>query len=159
MLSLDKIARALGSSHLELISGAADRVRTPVTSSPRLLRSDEGETGPFGEGESRLLAYGERAFHPMRFEGTNTSGGEYHAHDEDEFLHVIEGSCTVELREHGRFELALGDSLYFDGGTPHRWFSRDGSRYRLFIVKQHFAMRDLDSVWGPALLVDYEESE
>lgn len=159
MLSLEKIARALGSSQLELISGAADLARPSVTSSPTLVRADEGDSGPYGQGEARLLVQGDRAFHPMTFEGANTSGGEYHAHDEDEFLHVLEGSCTVELREHGRFILGVGDSLYYVGGTPHRWFSADARRYRLFLVKQHFAVRDLDGVWGPALLADYEEAE
>lgn len=159
MASLENIARALGSSQLELLAGAADLGRQLSTTTPTLVRAAEGDRGPYGQGEARLLVQGDRAFHPMTFDGANASPGEYHAHDEDEFLHVLEGSCTVDLGDNGLYELAVGDSLYYVGGTPHRWFARDGSAYRLFLVKQHFAVRDLDRVWDAALLAEYEEAE
>ena len=152
MSSLEKIARALGTSQLELLAGAADLGRVPVGSAPTLVRANEGDRGPYGFGEARLLVHGDRSFHPMAFEGRNADPGEYHAHDEDEFLHVMGGRCTVDLGPQGLFALRKGDSLYYVGGTPHRWYTDSGRVYRLFIVKQHFAVRDVDSVWDPALL-------
>ncbi|MEY2848599.1 MAG: hypothetical protein RI885_1264 [Actinomycetota bacterium] len=157
MASLEKIARALGSSQLELLAGAADLDREFVPALPTLVRAGEGDRGAYSLGEARLLVRGDRGFHPMMFDADNAEGGDYHAHDEDEFLHVLIGSCTIDLGPQGCFDLAVGDSLYYVGGTPHRWFS-DGSHYRLFVVKQHVHPRDLDEVWGPALLADFAAS-
>ncbi|MFP7761061.1 helix-turn-helix domain-containing protein [Marisediminicola sp. LYQ85] len=159
MVSLEKIARALGSSQLELLSGAADLARGLVTSTPTLVRAGEGDTGPYSLGHARLLVQGDRRFHPMLFTASNADPGEYHQHDEDEFLHVISGRCVVDLADQGTFELAPEDSLYYVGGSPHRWFSPDGEPYRLFVVKEHFAVRDLDSVWDPALALEMEEAQ
>ncbi len=155
MASLEKIARALGSSQLELLAGAADLEREFVPTTPTLVRAGEGDRGTYSLGEARLLVHGDRGFHPMMFDADNADGGEFHAHDEDEFLHVLLGSCTVDLGPQGHFDLVVGDSLYYVGGTPHRWFS-DGSPYRLFVVKEHMRPRDLDDVWSPALLADFD---
>ena len=46
MTSLEKIARALGSSQLELIAGAADLSRQIAPTAPALVRADEGDRGP-----------------------------------------------------------------------------------------------------------------
>ena len=139
MLSLERISRALDTSQLELYIGAADMERELVASGPTLVRSGDGDKGAFGGGRAQSLVRGRRSFHPMAFEGDNRDPGEYHSHAEDEFVHVTEGNCTVDLGEHGKFELSVGDSLYYVGGTPHRWCSPDGSVYRLFLVKQHLA--------------------
>lgn len=159
MTSLEKIARALGSSQLELIAGAADLSRQIAPTAATVVRVDEGDRGPYSRGEARLLVHGVRAFHPMTFEASNLDPGELHIHDEDEFLHVSVGPCTVDLGPEGIHELETGDSIYYVGGTPHRWFSRTGSGYRLFIVKQHFPLRDLGSVWDPALMVELEDAK
>lgn len=152
MASLEKIAMALGSSQLELLAGAADLDRDFVSTTPTLVPAGEGDRGTYSLGEARLLVRGDRGFHPMMFDAANADGGEYHAHDEDEFLHVLEGACTIDLGPEGCFELVVGDSLYFVGGTPHRWFSRTGTPYKLFIVKQHLLQRELEAVWDPSLL-------
>lgn len=148
MSSLGKIAQSLGSSALELIAGAADRNRELSETAPTLVRADEGDSGPYGSGEARLLVRGDRGFHPMLFSSSNTDPGEYHRHAEDEFVHVLEGACRVDLGEQGVFVLETGDSLYYAGGTPHRWSSATDAPFRLFIVKQHAPMR------GPDTMVD-----
>lgn len=159
MASLEKIARALGRSQLELLAGAADLDRDLVATTPTLVRAGQGDRGPYSLGEARLLVQGDRSFHPMMFDAVNVDAGEYHAHDEDEFLHVIDGRCTIDLGPAGRFDLHIGDSLYYVGGTPHRWSSSDGAPYRLFVVKQHLVPRDLDAVWDPALLAHSDDLE
>ena len=129
MVSLEKIARALGSSQLELLAGADDTSAT-------LVRSTEGTRGHYGEGEARLLVHGTRRFHPMEFTGANLVAGDYFVHDEDEFIHVVEGSVEVDLGEQGVSVLVRGDSLYYVGGTPHRWRAHEPGGYRLFVVKE-----------------------
>jgi transcriptional regulator with XRE-family HTH domain len=137
LASLSRIAHALGSSQLELISGAAALTRPRAGRAPTLVRSGHGERGRYGLGEAELLSSGDRPFHPMTFTAANADPGDVHTHPEDEFVHVVAGACTVDLGPDGVFSLATGDSLYYVGGTPHRWFSPDGASYRLFVVKQH----------------------
>lgn len=129
MLSLEKIARALGSSQLELIA-AVDESTTAV------VRSDEGTRGHYGGGEARLLVHGTRSFSPMEFIGSNTDAGDYFVHAEDEFVHVVEGVVEVDLGGQGTTVLRAGDSLYYGGGTPHRWRAVEPGGYRLFVVKE-----------------------
>ncbi len=133
MVSLERIARALGSSQLELIAAAESRdEQTPVA----LVRAGEGTSGHYAEGEARLLVQGNRRFHPMTFAGDNPQAGDFFVHDEDEFVHVITGSVEIDLGERGTFALVEGDSLYYVGGTPHRWRALEPGGYRLFVVKE-----------------------
>jgi len=129
MVSLEKIARALGSSQLELLAGGDDTGST-------LVRAAEGTRGHYGEGEARMLVHGTRSFHPMEFRGSNLVAGDYFVHDEDEFIHVVAGSVEVDLGEQGVSVLVEGDSLYYVGGTPHRWRALEPGGYRLFVVKE-----------------------
>ncbi|MCU1410821.1 MAG: family transcriptional regulator [Rhodoglobus sp.] len=129
MVSLERIARALGSSQLELLAGGDDTTST-------LVRAAEGTRGHYGEGEARMLVHGTRSFHPMEFRGSNQQAGDFFVHDEDEFIHVVEGSVEVDLGEQGVSVLVEGDSLYYVGGTPHRWRALEPGGYRLFVVKE-----------------------
>ncbi|CAN5243944.1 XRE family transcriptional regulator [soil metagenome] len=136
MLSLEKIARALGSSQLELIAAAEDEIEYPDQSPTVLVRAGEGTRGHYAEGEARLLVHGNRRFHPMEFIAENLTAGDFFVHDEDEFVHVISGSVEVDLGPLGVSVLAEGDSLYYGGGTPHRWRALDPGGFRLFVVKE-----------------------
>ncbi len=130
--SLEKIARALGSSQLELLSDD-DLDPSPVT----LVRAGAGATGHYGEGEARMLVTGRRRFHPMEVVGANQEVGDFFAHAEDEFVHVSAGRVEIDLGEQGVHRLETGDSLYYAGGTPHRWRALDAAGYRLLVVKEH----------------------
>jgi transcriptional regulator with XRE-family HTH domain len=140
MVSLERIARALGSSQIELIAAATDDL-VPGEGAARvsLVRALEGPQGPFGGGEARILVHGDVSFIPMEFRGTNSDPGEFYRHDEAEFLHVVSGEVLVDLGEEGAFELVPGDSIHYAGGTLHRWSSRGEGEYRLFIVKERRA--------------------
>lgn len=135
MVSLERIARALGSSPLELMAASEQRPSLPGAS---LVRRGAGPRGQYGFGEAELLVEGERRFQPMHFEASNIDAGEYYTHPEDEFVHVLHGSVVIDLGGEGSFTLAVGDSLYYGGGTPHRWRTAvRGSSYKLFVVKQN----------------------
>ncbi|WP_309711985.1 helix-turn-helix transcriptional regulator, partial [Pseudolysinimonas sp.] len=91
--SLEKIARALGSSQLELLADELDLDQSPVA----LVRADAGATGHYGEGEARMLVTGRRRFHPMEVVGANPEVGDFFSHAEDEFVHVTAGRVEIDL--------------------------------------------------------------
>jgi len=136
MVSLEKIARALGSSQLELISAADGPAESIPQATTVLVRSHEGTRGHYADGEARLLVHGIRRFHPMEFTGDNHEAGDFFVHDEDEFVHVVEGAIAIDLDGEGSWVLRAGDSLYYGGGTPHRWRAVEPGGYRLFVVKE-----------------------
>ena len=158
MTSLARIAQALDSSQLEIIAGAADLVRSASATTADLVRADDGERGPYGLGEARLLVQGDRPFYPMTFTAENADPGDFHVHPEDEFLHVLSGRCRVDLEGQGTVVLEEGDSLYYPGGTPHRWYSPAGTRYRLFVVKQHVPVPGPDGGSAPRLVPESQEA-
>jgi transcriptional regulator with XRE-family HTH domain len=132
--SLEKIARSLGSSQIELLSDDEPHgSQSPLA----LVRATEGTTGHYGEGEARMLVTGRRRFHPMEISGANQAAGDFFSHAEDEFVHVLDGRVQIDLGEYGVHDLGVGDSLYYAGGIPHRWRALESTGYRLFVVKEH----------------------
>jgi mannose-6-phosphate isomerase-like protein (cupin superfamily) len=85
------------------------------------------------------LAEGRRAFTPLEVIAENAQFDEPFVHDEDEYLYVLAGITEVDLGARGMMTLRRGDSLYYAGGTSHRWRSVDGKPYRLLVVKQQHA--------------------
>lgn len=136
MISLEKIARALGSSQLELLAFVDDEEPAVAQAGTVLVRAGEGSRGHYGEGDARLLVHGRRSFHPMEVTGANRPASDYFTHDEDEFVHCVEGTVVVDLLGQDSHVLGPGDSLYYVGGTPHRWSAVDAAGYRLFVVKE-----------------------
>lgn len=141
MASLERIARALGTSQVELLSVDEPRqrrstgggVREPVS----IVLAGSGTEGPYSEGSARMLVDGPRAFHPMEYSGHNVDYGDSFSHDEDEWMYVLAGSVEVDLDGLAPVRLAPGDAVYLSGGTAHRLRSFDGGAFRLLIVKEH----------------------
>ncbi|MCK6066346.1 MULTISPECIES: helix-turn-helix domain-containing protein [Microbacterium] len=132
--SLRRIAVALQTSPIELIA-AAD-APGPTSGRIEVHRRGEGRVDEsFGPGDARMLAHGSRPLHPLELEGSNAAPGEVFTHREDEFLYVAEGDVRVDLGDR-EVRLAVGDSVYYVGGVPHRWWSATGRPYRLVVVKQ-----------------------
>ncbi|MCU1529647.1 MAG: family transcriptional regulator, partial [Frondihabitans sp.] len=145
LVSLERIARALASSQIELLAAVDDDVPDEATTGGAvghrqapvsLVRATEGSRGTYGKSEARLLVHGRRRFHPMEITGDDSDAGDYFSHDEDEFIHVVEGTVVADLGDQGVHVLTTGDSLYFDAGTLHRWSAPKGSFYRMFVVKE-----------------------
>ncbi len=134
MASLERLARALGTSRVELIA-ASEPPRTDQDARPSFVAADDGVVGPYAEGTARLLATGPRRFEPLEFTGSNAEPGDHYVHEEDEFLTVLEGTIVISFGAYGERTLRVGDSVYCRSGTPHRWHSPDGTTYRLLIVK------------------------
>jgi quercetin dioxygenase-like cupin family protein/DNA-binding phage protein len=134
--SLSEIARALGTSQVELLAGAHSPPDVPGSPPTQVQRVGEGTAGAYGSGRARLLTTGTRRLQPMEYEGDNTDPGAYFTHAEDEFIHVIAGRVIVDLGPEGTVTLGPGDSVYVSGGVPHRWSTGGPEPYRLFIVKE-----------------------
>ena len=135
MSSLERIATALHSSQSELMARAMDDGEPAAGPPFTLVRADGGTELPAPGGSARLLVGAAARFHPMVYAGSNVDFEEYYRHPEDEFVHVIAGRIEVDLGDR-MLELTPGDSLYYLGGTPHRWRNPDGSGYRLLAVKE-----------------------
>jgi DNA-binding transcriptional MerR regulator/mannose-6-phosphate isomerase-like protein (cupin superfamily) len=72
------------------------------------------------------MASGEKVMDPSFIrvpEGTGSEG--FYSHNGEEFIYVISGRLFVELKDHGTFQVAPGDTLYFPSTTPHRWWAGD----------------------------------
>lgn len=137
MVSLEKIAAALGTTQVELLAAGAPERSDHDVRAPEVLRADEGARGPFSSGEARLLVHaGPHAFEPLEWTGENTDLGEYFEHREDEFLTVLTGDVLLDLRGQEPLRLGPGDSAYYRGGTGHRWCSADGGRFHMIVVKE-----------------------
>lgn len=137
--SLRRIALALETSPIELIAASDGAADDPGVIEVR--RAGQGALPDgFASGDARMLAHSARAFHPMEIEADVTEPGEPFTHAEEEFVYVVEGRLRVELDD-ATYDLGPGDSLYYPGGVAHRWWSGDGCRYRLLVVKHAGALR------------------
>ncbi|MQY18384.1 helix-turn-helix domain-containing protein [Nocardia macrotermitis] len=147
MMTLARLADALDTTQVELMI-AADSGTTGVatagdgTAEARVIRSHDGLQLPrstassgSGEGSTRLLVHGRAAFYPQEFTEVHTEFGPYFVHDEDEWVYVVSGAIITDLGDQGQARLAAEDSLYYTGGTPHRWRVVDCASARLIVVK------------------------
>lgn len=135
--SLERIARALGTSQLELLAGGEDDVAQDLGQlRVSLVSRRDGTRGPYSDGEARMLAHGRRRMHPMEVTGRNLVWGGRFTHAEDEFVHVLDGAIEIDLGPEGVRRMERGDSAYCDGGVPHRWRAVDERGYRLIVVKE-----------------------
>lgn len=133
LASLRRIAVALETSPIELI--AASDPTTDEVGVVELQRAGDGVLPEgFAAGAARMLAHGARAFHPLAVEADASEPGERYSHTDEEFVYVVAGRIRIEVGDE-RYDLGEGDSLYYPGGTTHRWWSPDGSTYRLLVVK------------------------
>jgi transcriptional regulator with XRE-family HTH domain len=133
LASLRRIAVALETSPIELIAASDATADTP--GAIEVQRAGDGALPEsFASGAARMLAHSARAFHPMTVEADACEPGERFAHADEEFVYVVAGRIRIELDEQTH-DLDTGDSIYYPGGTTHRWWSPEGARYRLLVVK------------------------
>ena len=142
--SLDRIARALGTTQVELFAALAQSAPAATPASGAVVIDEGiGMSGPFAEGSARVLVAGASAFTPMEFVSGNREFGEYFVHDEEEFCYVVEGMIEADFGGAETRMLHAGQAFYYRGGTPHRWRSPDGAVYRVLVVKQRIASADV----------------
>ncbi len=142
MASLERIARALGTSQVELLSVDEPRRDQRATAPISVVRAGTGTEGPYSEGTARMLVDGARAFHPLEYDGDNFVYGDSFEHDEDEWIYLLAGDVELDLAGREPLRLHPGDAVYITGGTAHRIRSTtasgaDGAPFRLLVVKEH----------------------
>lgn len=150
--SLLRIAQVLGTSQIELMSGAlSDRDAGPDRPAS-IVRSTARTQGLYGGEEAVRFASPEgAAFVPIGVRGSGRELAEYYEHDEDEFVLVLGGSLLLDLgADQGRHVLAPGDSAYITGGVPHRWCAAGDDGYDLVTVKQRVAPEGRPAARGAA---------
>jgi len=131
MMSLEKIAAALGTSQSQLLSATeADE----GAGRPRFKRAADSLRGVVNEADARMLALGS-AFDVIEFRSENTALGDFFVHRVDEMLFIVSGHILLDLDVHGTSELGPGDSVHYDAGTRHRWAGTRAGGYHLILVK------------------------
>ncbi len=95
-------------------------------SSP-LVRSTERPVMQWDNGvRFEEMASGEKVMDPSFIRVPPGAGSEgFYSHNGEEFIYVVSGPLFVELKDHGTFRVASGDTLYFPSTTPHRWWAEE----------------------------------
>lgn len=151
MSSLFRIAAALGTSQQRLLAQAAgtgtgdgasasdDAPSTSPAHRGEVVRAGDGPSAGMGDGttsgRARLLVAGDKPFFPMEYASTATTFDDFFTHHGDEFVFVIAGAMEVDLGGEERYHLDAGDSVFYPGGTPHRWRAIDHTGYRVLAVQ------------------------
>jgi transcriptional regulator with XRE-family HTH domain len=124
MQSLHRIAQALGTTQQALMVATAVTHPDTPAGSVHLVRADEGMPVANRGGTARMLGAAPYAMHPVAYQGASEDFREYYDHPGDEFLYLLDGEIEIDLqtldgpRLH---QLSPGDSIFYPGGTPHRW--------------------------------------
>ncbi|HXN53458.1 MAG TPA: cupin domain-containing protein [Candidatus Acidoferrum sp.] len=113
--TLRRIARFYHTNILSLFETAGENPRLVRPAQRKVLETNAGV-------RMELLAWGNTAMEPHLFRVKPRGGsGESYTHEGEEFLHVLRGEFEIWLGESEHYRLKMGDSLYFESSTPHRW--------------------------------------
>jgi DNA-binding transcriptional MerR regulator/mannose-6-phosphate isomerase-like protein (cupin superfamily) len=113
--TLRRIARFYRTNILSLFETAGENPRLVRPAQRKILETNAGV-------RMELLAWGNTAMEPHLFRIKRRGGsGESYSHEGEEFLHVLRGEFEIWLGDTEHYRLKMGDSLYFESSTPHRW--------------------------------------
>jgi transcriptional regulator with XRE-family HTH domain len=137
MRSLDRIALALGTSGISLLSGA----RSGATVD--LIRPDERaslvQNAADPSSAATALTPANRHLRVIEFDGGWREFQQYSVHHNDEMVVVLEGRYVADV-DGETFDLGPGDAISYAGGVPHRYrLVGDGPhRFLAVIVPDEF---------------------
>jgi DNA-binding transcriptional MerR regulator/mannose-6-phosphate isomerase-like protein (cupin superfamily) len=113
--TLRRLARFYRTNILSLFETAGENPRLVRPAQRKILETNAGV-------RMELLAWGNTAMEPHLFRIKRRGGsGESYSHEGEEFLHVLRGEFEIWLGDTEHYRLKMGDSLYFESSTPHRW--------------------------------------
>ncbi len=144
--SLDRIATALSTTQFELFAEIARAGRADELPGDDgvVVDAGGGTTGrTYAEGSVRAFAGRPDGFTPMEITADNTAFGEYFVHPEEEFCYVLDGVAEVQIAER-TITMPAGTTIYYPGGTRHRWRSGDGRPFRILYIKGSAPAREDD---------------
>lgn len=116
--ALHELVASFGTT-LAALSGQEDR-----HAGESLIRQGEWSTWPPSSSgvTVQILSEGKNQMECHRFvlaPGASSEGA--YQHDGEEFLHILAGRIEIVLDGDQFFELAAGDSFYFESRRPHSW--------------------------------------
>lgn len=124
-LSLNRIARALGTSPQDLLAqGAEERAS--------VVRAHEGEVFD----DARLLVRGDRRLRALEFAQVPAEYGDAYTHAEEELMYVADGVIELETDGAERVLLGPGDTVYLAAHVPHRWRRVGEAPLRVIMVSE-----------------------
>ncbi|CAN5228676.1 cupin domain-containing protein [soil metagenome] len=126
--SLDLIARALGSSRAEVTAAAGARSEAAAPRDP---------TVTYRHGASTVLHQDGSPLTVLRIEYTGTEPSEVYTHPEPEVVYLLGGRAEVRLGDALPQVLEAGQSVVYEGGTPHSWRAVDEGGFQALLVKQN----------------------
>jgi DNA-binding transcriptional MerR regulator/quercetin dioxygenase-like cupin family protein len=113
--TLRRIARFYRTNILSLFETAGENSRLVRPAQRKVLETTPGV-------RMELLAWGNTAMEPHLFRVKPGGGsGESYSHEGEEFLHILRGEFEIWLNHKEHYRLKIGDSIYFESSTPHRW--------------------------------------
>lgn len=119
LMSLHRIAEALGSTPQALFAGAIDPEAGPVVVRADDVRIVDVGTVEPAESTCHLLLAGDAPFRLLEFDGLPSEFIEYFAHDGFEATYVIAGRVQIDIA--GEItDLSPGDSISYPARMPHR---------------------------------------
>lgn len=127
--SLDLIARALGSSRAEVAAAAGARSET--------MAAPSDPTITYRHGASTVLHQDGSPLTVLRIEYTGTEPSEVYSHPEPEVVYLLGGRAEVRLGDAPPQVLEAGQSVVYEGGTPHSWRAVDEQGFQALLVKQN----------------------
>lgn len=137
LMSLHRIAEALGTTPQALFGGASDSEVGPVVVRANEVRmvdvhSDADATA--SESICQLLIAGDAPFHMLEFDGLPTAFLDYFSHDGFEATYVIAGRMEIDI-DGTITELGPGDSISYSSRLPHRLRAAGTRRSRVLLIE------------------------
>lgn len=118
MRSLDRIAQALGTSGVSLLSGEASE------SAVGLIRARDRAGLPHNtldpESRATALTPKDRQLRGIEFKGGWREFAQYSVHHNEEMVLILEGQYRADI-DGELYDLGPGDAISYAGGTPHRY--------------------------------------
>ena len=119
LMSLHRIAEALGSTPQALFAGTSDPEAGPVVVRADDVRIVDVGTREPAESTCHMLLAGDAPFRLLEFDGLPSEFIEYFAHDGFEATYVIAGRVQIDVA--GEItDLGPGDSISYPARLPHR---------------------------------------
>jgi len=134
LMSLHRIAEALGSTPQALFAGASDPEAGPIVVRADDARIIDVENGVQAESTCHLLLAGDAPFRLLEFDGLPSEFIEYFAHDGFEATYVIVGRVQIDIA--GEItDLGAGDSISYPARLPHRLRALGKRRASVLVIE------------------------
>jgi len=137
MRSLDRIAQALGTSGISLLSGEQSGASVDLIRAEERASLVQNEADP--SSAATALTPANRRLRAIEFDGGWHEFQQYSVHHNDEMVVILAGRYVADV-DGETFELGPGDAISYAGGVPHRYrLVGDGPhRFLAVIVPDEF---------------------